>query len=382
MNKVKVLGAVIALSFLAAVTVQAAEFIAPASKTDSNVSTLQKETHKNLYIAGANVTVNSQTKGDLAAAGGVVTVNGDVEKDLLVAGGNLNINGSVGETARIAGGNISISGPVNGDLVVAGGNISVAQKASIGGDLVIGGGNISVDSDVTGNLKIGGGEVTINGKVSGNVIEIMASKSLTFGSNAEVSGKISFKGPVEAVVMPGAKVGPIEFTKVNKQVAQKGGFAGMMIIGSIFKFLMLLAAGLVLVWLFPAKVASVVKEALARPWHDLGIGFAVLVVLPILAIILMITVVGVYLGLIVMLSYGLLLVISSVLVMFYTGRLVWGWYQKNAGPNHWRDLGVGAVIMLLLGLIPIVGWIVLFGLWLITLGAFASHHWQQETTQK
>lgn len=380
MHKFKFLGAVMMLGLMLATTASAAEFIPAGDQMQSSVSTREEDVHKNLYIAGASVTVNGKTLGDLAAAGGVVTLNGDVEKGLLLAGGNLTVNGSVGENARIAGGNISISGPVSGDLVVGGGNITVAQKANVGGDLVVGGGNITLDSDVAGNVKIGGGAVTINGKISGNV-EIMASKSLTFGPTSEVLGKIIYKGAQPAVVSAGAIVGVIDYTQIqNRAAAQNHGFFGFMFITSLLKLLMLLVAGLVLCWLLPAKTSAVVHQAISSPLHNLGVGALVLIISPILGIVLMVTVVGLYLGLVVLLIYGLFLILSSILALFYVGRLVWGWYQKDAPANQWRDLGVGALVTLLVGLIPIIGWLALAVVWVITLGALKTQ-WHKDMTQ-
>ncbi len=372
MKKIKYIGSIAALVLLLGGTAQAAEFVTGENKTEANVSTLSQEVHKNLYIAGGSVTVNSATQGDLTAAGGMVTINGNVEKDLLVAGGNLNINGSVGENARVAGGNVSINAPVAGDLLVGGGNVSVAEKATVGGDLVIGGGNVSIDSNVQGNVKAAGGNVTINGRVAGNV-EVAANDSLTFGPNSEVVGKVTYKGPKEAVVKPGAKVGTIAYTKVAGKPAHRGGFIGVIIIGSIFKLLMLLAAALVMAWLLRSRVSAIVDQAILSPGRSLGIGALVLIATPILGVLLMITVVGLYLGGILLMSYGLLIAISSVISLFYTGRLVWGWYQRDALPNAWRDLGVGALVTLLLGFIPIVGWIAICVLWVITLGAMATN---------
>jgi hypothetical protein len=377
MNKKIIVLSLVALMF--SFTAQAAEFIAPVDKTQSNVSTMEKDVHKNLYIAGASVTVNGQTLGDLVAAGGMVTVNGNVQKNLIVAGGNITINGSVGENLRVGGGNISISSPVSGDLLIGGGNISIAQKANVGGDLIVGGGNVNVDSDVKGSVKIAGGTVTINGKVSGDV-EVIASKSLTFGSNSEVLGKVTYKGPQPAVINEGAKIGTIDYTEVHKKVAQTGGIIGLLIISSLFKLLMFLVSALVLCWLLPSKISAVVRQAISDPWRSLGIGVLVMIVSPILGVLLMISVVGMYLGMIVFLVYALLMILASILALFYTGNLVWGWYRKDAPVNLWRDLGIGAVVMLVLGLIPVIGWIAFLILWLITLGALITH-WKKEAVK-
>lgn len=376
MKQIKLIALASVAMLLVAAPVLAAEFLSPESKTDANISTLEQQIHKNLYVAGGSVTVNGKTQGDLVAAGGVVTVNGDVEKDLLLAGGHVNLNAAVGESARIGGGNVSVNGPVRGDLLIGGGNVSVAQKANVGGDLVVGGGNVSIDSNIAGNVKIGGGNVTINGKVSGNV-DVVASENLTFGPASEVVGKITFKGPREAVVKAGAKVGAIEYTYAKKVMGHKGGFIGILIVGNLFKLLMVLVAGAAFVWLIPRKVSAVINEAVARPWPSLGIGALVAIVSPILAILLMVTVLGLYVGMIVLTVYALMLLLASILVAFYTGHIVWRLYRKDAEPNQWRDLGIGAVVFLIFGLIPVVGWMAVCVLWLITLGALTTY-WRKE----
>src|SRR3989344_3003471 len=114
----------------------AAEFMAAGK--DGNISIGSSETHRNLYIAGGNVSVNSPISGDLFAAGGGVNITGNVEQDLFAAGGNINVAGNVGGDARVAGGSIVLNNPVGGDLLVAGGNVSLSERAIIGGDLVVG----------------------------------------------------------------------------------------------------------------------------------------------------------------------------------------------------------------------------------------------------
>jgi len=351
-------------------TASAAEFIAPQNRNDASVSTLEKDTHKNLYIAGATVTVNGKTNGDLFAAGGMVTVNGPVENDLFVGGGNLSLNAPVGGDLRIAGGNVSINSPIGSDLLAAGGNITVAQKASVAGDLVIAGGNISVDSEVKGYGKINGGNVTINGKIDGN-LDIVANQQLTFGPASEVVGKITYHGTNPAIVKDGAKIGTIDFTQIKAR-----GFAhslgALIAISTLIKLLALLVAGFVLLYLFPVKISKLVTGTMSNTLTNFGIGFLALIASPIVAGLLFITVVGVYLGIILLLIYFLTLVMASIVMVFYTGRLVYGWYKKDAALNLKRDLVLGAIIALIVSLIPIIGWLAVFVLFLISLGAIVT----------
>ena len=111
--------AVLLFLLTAALPVYAAEVFGPAQgKADVTISA--QAGHKNVYAAGATVTVNSDISGDLAAAGGSVNVTGKVQQEALLAGGSLDLSGAVGGTARLFGGNITVSGPIGGDLAIAG----------------------------------------------------------------------------------------------------------------------------------------------------------------------------------------------------------------------------------------------------------------------
>src|SRR6185369_10600939 len=101
MNKLKILGAVSLLGLMVASTVYAAEFIAPEKGGNGNISVPTSAVHKNLYVAGGSVTIDSNVAGDLFVGGGMVTVNGSVEKDLFVGGGNISLNGQVGDDLRV-----------------------------------------------------------------------------------------------------------------------------------------------------------------------------------------------------------------------------------------------------------------------------------------
>ena len=299
----------------------------------------------------------------------MVTINGNVEKDLNVAGINLNLNGTVGDDLRAAGGNISVNSPIGSDLLLAGGNISVAQKASVGGDLVIASGNFILDSEVKGKASISGGSITINGKINGD-LKVRADQDLIFGPTSEVVGKITYTGPTPAVVREGAKIGTIEYIKLRSDAAAaKSLFA----IAMLIKLIALLVAGFVLLYLFPRKIESVVSNSHLNVWKNLGIGFLVLVASPIAAILLLITVVGFYLGLIVFLMYVLTLILASIFTIFYAGNLVYSWYKKDAQPNLKRDLVLGAIALLIVSVIPFIGWLIAGIIFLITLGALVTH---------
>ncbi len=376
MKKLKFLfSGVIIFGLVLAGSAQAAKFMG-ATKEDPNITVPAAETYNNLYLAGANVTVNSETKGDLFVAGGMVSLIGDVEEDLNIVGGSLTLSGKVGGDARVGGGNISVSSPIGGDLLLGGGNVALTANSSIGGDLVAGAGNLVVDSPVKGNVKIGGGSVTLNSKIEGDVNVVLDGGkhnegTLIIGPDAEILGKIVYKGPKEAIIKEGAKINEIQYTPtsaVSKSFGKKLGF--LLTIGFLIKLLAWIIAGLVFVKLMRKRILSVSQTVMQKPWSSLGLGLAGLVLTPVAVILLLVTVVGYYLAILLGIWYGLVLavvaLISSLVLGYWILKLL---NKKSEKIKDWQAVVIGVVVFNLLKFIPILGWIVLLLLFLMTFGA-------------
>src|SRR6185503_9390810 len=328
-----------------ALSAQAAEFIAPG-KNDSNglVTIAKNETHRNLYIAGGTVTVNGTTQGDLYAAGGTVTIEGDVEDDVVIGGGNVTINGRVGGDIRMGGGNIIINNQVDGDVLVGGGTVRVSDKASIGGDLIAGAGTLDLAGPVSGSAKIAGGVITIASRIGGGVW-IRANEQLVFESGAQV-GDVSLKGPKEAVVKDGAKVGKIDFEQVMHRDSGRRGFAGIFTLGFVLQLLTFIAAGLVLIWLFPKRVSALAHGIVARPGISLLTGFLTMIAGPILAGLLLITGIGWMLALMVFLVYILVMIMAAVIAPIFVGSwVVQKLTKKPEMKVDWQAVVIGVIIL-------------------------------------
>ena len=369
MNKKRLLISSI-LAFSLAGTALGAEFIAPKQDGDPNITISASETHNNLYIAGANATVNGPISGDLYVSGGMVTVIGDVKEDLNTAGGSISLSGKVGGDARVVGGNLTISSPIGGDLLIAGGNINITEKATIGGDLIVAGGNIILDAPVSGKVQVMAGNLTINSKVGKGVSVRMTGKrknegNLIFGSKAEVLGGIQHKGAKPAVVKEGAKVGEINYiltTSVNKKA--------LVGVGAVVKFLAVLLAVLILVKWQNQKYKQLTETITMKFWENLGIGLVGVIVVPILAVLLLFSMVGFYIAIILLLWYILILLFAYLLAVMVLG--LWLMKVLKVRPDmsilDWKTALLGSVGMLILGFIPVVGWLVCIIIFLASVG--------------
>jgi len=349
----------------------AAEFRAEDQPTLSAGQTINDD----LYMAGGNVTSAGSVRGDLLIAGGNLLVSGPVSGDLMAGGGSITILGNIGDDVRIGGGNITIQGSVKGDVVVGGGQVTLSGSG-VGGDVAIAAGSINITAPVGGDLKVGGGQVYIDAPITGNV-EIQAEK-VSLGPRAEIKGDFSYAAVEEAEVAPGAVVrGKTTYApQENVRDAAKAGAAAFFSFWLLAKFLMSLVGALALGYLLHRFSRELVATVATQPLLEIGRGLIAVIVLPIISIILLITVIGIPLGALGLISYVALLVFACIAAPVVTGAIVHKWIWKPAGYIvDWKTILLGVVIYFVLGLIPIVGWIITFAVMLTTLGASLNIKW-------
>lgn len=341
----------------------------------------------NLYIAGGTVSAGSNVAGDLLAAGGNILVTGNVSQDMAIVGGSITILGTSGGDVRVVGGNIIINGNVAGDLIVTGGSVTVSSGVTVGKDLIIAGGQITVDGTVLGNARIYGGNATINGHIRGD-LTVRVAESVTLGDSAIIDGNLSYEGnSADVLKKSGAALvnGKTVFTQievVNKADTKNFLFAAMGVYFSL-KLLSLILVALILIWLFRGFSESVIKGAIENPLQMLGKGFVAVVVTPVAIILLFITILGAPLGIMGLLFYGILLLLSSIYAGVLTGVWLWKMLGKSdQGRITWSHVVGGTFLLTLIKLVPILGWIIGLLLIFVTMGSIVNGLHKKFLTQE
>lgn len=349
----------------------AAEF--RIAKQEGNIVVAKDDNPRNLYSAGNMISVDGNVTKDMIAAGNILNVNGDIGDDLWMAGGTVVVQGNIGGSLRLAGGNIMINGIVKEDILVAGGNVTISNLAKIGGDIYVAGGVINIDALVDGDINIVGGRAMINNKVGGDVYAKM-DDVLELGSGAVIDGNLTYKAPKDLIMKEGAQInGEAEFSRIASKKWAKKDFGkiliGFLTIKFLIKILSLVVTGLVLVHIFSKTTSRVVKKSLKNFWPSLGIGFAALVLTPVVCIILLVTVIGAKLAMILGVIYALVIMLSVFLGSIALGSLLMKLItKKDKYIVDWQAVVVGAVVFAVLRLIPIIGWLTYLVFALIALG--------------
>lgn len=358
----------IVIGFSLATSAQAATFYGADVVTIGSAAT----TTGDVYGGGGTVSVVGAVAGDVVAGGGTVTVQGPVSQDVIVGGGTVMVLGAVGDDIRVAGGNVTIGGTVAGDVIAMGGTVHILQSATIGGDVVLLGGVMALEGAAAGRVYARGGELTINSAVGGGVDAMV--ENVTIGSLARITGGVTYTAPQEMTRAEGAQIeGAVAYTPVTERAAEKrdgaGGFFAFFSIMAFIKIIGLTILALIILWLFKHLAVEVSEEALARPALNGLLGFATMIVVPIALVLIMMTILGLFVGITGFVLYMALLLVAGALTMILAGALLSLMISRTMCVN-WKWTLLGAVVLYLVALIPFVGWFITFIIYFITLGSF------------
>lgn len=287
-------------------------------------------------------------------------------------GGNVDISEPVDGALKVVGGQVTINAPVEGSVQVAGGSVDIGPSAVISGIASIAGGSITVNGSIKEDLRAAGGHVKVNGPVGGDVS--VAAGTLELGPQARIAGKLTFHGE-ELRRDPAAQVvGGVEHARARwhrhySRLAAERFTHGWIRTAVLMIFAALVAAAL------PGPSQRMAQELRERPWLTPLLGLVALITIPIMAVLLMITIIGIPIGILALIGYIALLLLGYVwLAVVVGGMLLDRVRPETAALTAWR-MGAAVLAMLVLAIlarVPFIGGLVAFVALIVGVGMIVT----------
>ena len=307
---------------------------------------LKKTFNTTTFVAGNNVEMYSEVDG----------LN-------FVAGNNVKVS-SIQDYLFTAGNQVVLEGVSSKDTFVAGNSIEI--RSSIVRDLYVAASTIKLESTMTRNVYLGGDKIIVNSYIDGDLK--VAADDITIGEETVITGKLLYPKEAKINISDGAQVTTTEtYTGDYEEVEST---PKDVVTGFIVSYVGLLIVAFILLAVHKKFFAAIKKEEKdpANIIKTMAIGFGVLVVLPIAAIIALITVVGIPLSIISLLLYGICIYLSPIPTAFFVGN----WIMKDNKPNEYLLLALSLLALLILKVLPFVGGLVGFVSLIFGLGFFAT----------
>ncbi len=385
-----------------------------------------------LYVGATNFTLEGTVKGDLFVSGETIVINGTVEGDLFAAGQSVVINGTVTDDVRIAGAGLQLGekAVIGGDLLGGSASMEAKKGSVVEGDFLYGGAQALLAGDVTGDAMFGAGALELRGAIGGDVTAEVGSAEdagappssymwqtgisvpsvapgFTIDEKATIGGDLVYTQskdieiPADAVSGKVTRKEPVADVNVQytpPTAAEKAASWSFDLLRSIVTLVLF---GLLLAWLAPKFMQSVMDKIQTTPAASLGWGvvsyaaffFTLLVIFTAMIVggvaFGVLTLGGisgtiVWLGIlsIFALIVGFVLVtafFTKIVVAWLGGKWIMGRINPALAEHKVWPLLVGVVIVALAVALPFIGWI--FGLLVMFLGLGALWLWGRDLWQ-
>jgi cytoskeletal protein CcmA (bactofilin family) len=303
---------------------------------------------------GETVTVDGTINGDLLAFGGEVTVRGNVTGNLVTGAQSVTIEGTVGGSVLGGAEELTLENArIGRDLYGFGNEVEIASTTNVSGNAITAGERVDVNGRVGIDLRSFGSALTVRGAVEGDFDahgrEVRLESTARVGGN--VTGHVASAGNLS--IVDGATVGGTVSEEVNELEERRNRYVNPgHYFGQIIRLAGAFLTGLMLLWLVPILRDVSLPNAMAV-LRSAGIGLAAAVTLPVAALIVCVTIVGIPLGVLTFLLGAIGLYFSKAVIAQIIGR---GVLRDRLTPPHYAaTLFVGLVIVIVAINLPWIG---------------------------
>ncbi len=288
---------------------------------------------EDLYVVADTFTLDGRANRDVFAAARVIDINGRVIGSLNAAGGDIDLSGAVGRSVRVFSGRTTITGDITGDLMIFGGTTVVEQGAEVTGDVHVYGGTLDMRGTVLGDISGSVNSMTVSGEVRGDVTATV--DRLSLDQDATIGGRLDYTSRSEASIDDAAEVA----NGIDRQsVAPWGTGSGIRakFFSPLVRMVWLLATGALIIAVAP-RLSSALNRNLRRPLLAALAGVLGLMLIPVLAVVLIATIIGLPASILLMVAYVVALYLSQYIVGQRIGSLIL--------PKRWNDGSRGYLLL-------------------------------------
>lgn len=307
-------------------------------------STIKEDTDHSVFIFGNDVSTEKNVNGILFAGGqsidvsgnndygfvfgNIINVNGNTDNDLYVFGQNVTIKGNVAKDLYVFGSNVKIDTTVSGNVFAYAQNLNI-ENAKVNGFILTAANTLSITDDtVVGDVLKYNEDAILKYKGDNEVPENITIETYKTTNNAEIKKETSISTTIFSF-----------FSDYLSRILVSFIIVG--VLSKVYKFIV-------------RRSRNLKNTFINSLW-----GFVVLAMTPIAFIIILLTMIGVKLSFVLLLTYILMLILANEISMIFIGNRIYTKLFKQKD-NKFLSTFIGVTLISLLMLIPFIGGLVTF----------------------
>ncbi len=350
---------VISLAFFALValwTCGVPDTEATQFRKGSVVNVRDAEILDDVLAAGDDISFDGHVLGDVLAAGRTITLGDSavIDNSFMAFGQKVDVNGTVINSARAFAQNFTLRGHVERNVMGFAQDILVDSRAWVEKDANFACGQLIVRGHIGGNLSGGASKITISGQIDGDVK--IEGENIVILQGAIIGGSLKYTSDKEIKIEDGAQIlGGIERLAEKKE---DEGYTFGSFVWDAWWYLGSLALGVILLVLFRPYLVNIAASISQSSAKTLGLGALFLICLPIAAIAVALTLIGIPAAVLILLLWMVLLYLADIFVGLALGDWILRRLRKGSAPRPFYAMALGLLLVTILCNLPMIGWLV------------------------
>jgi len=315
------------------------------------------------FIAREHIIINEPVDGDVFANAQKLVVKAPVHGDVWALIDEAIIEQPVDGNIYILGESVTINSEINGNVYLAAGSITFGEAAILNGRVYAGTRTADLSGKINSRVYIRSVFTQLNAALADSGYfffnDYAVGDEATFGRDMYVYGtNSSLDGLAEKTA------GEVHDLGASDQISQEirkmwvpelHGFS------LLLKFFQILVIGSVFIALWPRSVMALMAAS-RKKWYTTWLwGMAAVLMIPLIAMLLLVSLIGIPLAVMVLMAYFIILLVAKVLFSLFLGHFLLEqmYVKRNMKPadaiNLWHALLAGTVATMILLLIPYIG---------------------------
>lgn len=332
---------------LTAVLASAAPAAAQETEAGAAVTVASGEVREgDLYAAGEAIRIHGQVAGDLVAGGQRVLVDGRVDGDLFAAARVVDLRGPIGDSTRVVAEQVTVNTAIDGDLIAGANRLQLLESTLVRGDLTAAASTLEIDGTVEEDLRAAAGELVLRGIVRGDA-NVIADR-LDLAPGARIEGDLDYRTRLRLSPEAAARVtGAVRYEEPIDEEDDADDSGAWSFLFWTWRLGAALLAGMLAVALFPRPVQHLASAIAGETTLGGLLGFGAFLIVPIGAAVVMMTLIGLPIGIIAVLLFGVALYVAKLPIAVWAGgQLLVRAGQSDASPYAAMAVGILALYVL------------------------------------
>ncbi|MFP4567515.1 MAG: hypothetical protein ACLFN8_01085 [Candidatus Woesearchaeota archaeon] len=310
-----------------------------AENQSSQITEYQEQ---NTYVFAQIKDVKTTINGDLFLITSETNIDGTINKDLNAITSKINIKGVIGDDLRLIAADAKINAYIFGEMKIISDTLHIKNMTHANGVVMIKGTKVKLEGTYAKPVALNAKNTQINAIFQDDLI--VEGNKITINPNTRVHGTLNVSKNTK--VPEGVALGDINYIEINK--TQKT--TREIITEKLALFLMIAILASIMHAIARKPTQKLTDRTYIKPLKSMLIGLITLIILPIVAIFMLVTIILAPVGLLIMILLLALLILVPAITAIIFGEQIIFLMKKE----HEIRLGIllGTLLLIILSLVP------------------------------